>query len=205
MESKWIEWAQQLAAIAQNGLHYSTDPYDRERFEQVRHIAASMLAAQSASEPGRIFELLAGETGHATPKVDVRGAVFQGENILLVRERSDGLWTMPGGWVDVGESAAEAVVREVREESGYQTRVIKLAAVFDRNKHNHPPSMYHIYKLFFLCEATGGQPAVNLEIDAIDFFSIQALPKLSTGRLTVDQVHRLYAHYRQPDLPTEFD
>jgi len=205
MEAKWMEWAQQLAAIAQNGLHYSTDPYDRERFEQVRRIAAGMFAAQSTHAPERIFELLAGESGHATPKVDVRGAVFQGESVLLVHERSDGRWTMPGGWVDVGEAPTEAVMREVQEESGYQTRVIKLAAVFDRNRHGHPPSLYHIYKLFFLCEATGGQPAANLEIDAIDFFPIHALPKLSTGRLTEDQVQRLYAHHLHPELPTEFD
>ncbi len=77
--------------------------------------------------------------GYATPKVDVRGSVFRDDQILLVKERADGLWTLPGGWADVNESPREAVVREIMEESGYHTRANKLLAVWDRAKHQHTP------------------------------------------------------------------
>ena len=135
----WIAWARRLQAIAQNGLMFSQDPFDRERYEHVRNVAAEILAAFSDLDTALISHLLSGEQGYATPKVDVRGAVFRENRVLLVREHSDGLWTLPGGWADVGESPAEAVVREIREESGFETQVCKLVALYDRNKHEHPP------------------------------------------------------------------
>jgi len=156
MKPEWLEWARRLQAIAQSGLAYEPNPYDRERYEEVRKIAAEIMAHGSGGEPAAFCELFAGQVGYATPKVDVRGAVFRGDRILLVKEREDGGWTLPGGWADVGESAAEATVREVREESGYETRAVKLLAVYDRNRHGHPPIPFHAYKLFFLCELVDG-------------------------------------------------
>jgi len=205
MDPKWLEWAKELQAIAQNGLTYTKNPFDMERYEAVREIAAEMVATHSDVDLNTVRGLFVGEGGHATPKVDVRGAVFRNNAILLVRERSDGLWTLPGGWADVNESPSEAVVREVYEESGYRTRAIKLLAVYDRNRHGHTPFPYHIYKLFFQCELVGGVASHSMETDRVAFFPEDRIPELSLLRVTPAQVARLFEHYRHPDWPTDFD
>lgn len=205
MNPKWLDWTLRLQAIAQDGLAFCKDPFDIERYHQVREVAAQMLAERTEHDPEKILDLFISEEGYATPKLDVRGAVFVQDRILLVLEHSDGLWTLPGGWVDVGDSPSEAVEREVLEESGYETRAVKLAALFDRNKHDHPPLAYHIYKLFFICEITGGSPTTSLETDDVRFFAEDDLPNLSTTRITAGQMHRLFEHHRNPQLPTDFD
>lgn len=202
---QWLNWAQKLQAIAQNGLTYTENPYDVERFKQILAVASEMLATYTDADPTYVFDLLSREKGYATPKVDARGAVFQEDRVLLVLEREDQKWTLPGGWVDVGESPGEAVVREVYEESGYQTRVLKLAALYDRNKHPHPPILFHAYKLFFICELTGGVPTPSIETDAVEFFPIHDLPELSLGRVVPGQILRLYEHSKNLDWATEFD
>jgi ADP-ribose pyrophosphatase YjhB (NUDIX family) len=205
-EPRWLEWAKQLQAISQIGLAYSKDPYDKERFEQIRHIAAEILTAGTNAPFEKIHGLMAAETGYATPKVDTRGVVFRDDLILLVREREDNRWTLPGGWADVLESPAESVVREVREESGYDTKAVKILAVYDRNKHAHVPlARHHIYKLFFRCELTGGSPSSSLETVEAAFFPEGALPELSLARVTPAQIIRLFEHYRNPELPADFD
>ena len=205
MNPVWLEWTQRLQAIAQTGLTYAADPYDVERYEQLREIAAEIAAAHSDSEQAYVQGLFADQAGYATPKVDVRGAVFRDDMILLVKERSDGGWTLPGGWADVGDSPGDAVVREIVEESGYVTRVVKLLALYDRNKHGHPPHPFHAYKLFFLCELIGGAAAASNETEAVDFFAEDALPELSLTRVMPAQIARLFAHYRHPEWPTDFD
>ena len=156
-----LAWARELQAIAQNGLTFTRDNYDRERYLKLQELAARMLAAELGISPAQAQHYWEGEEGYATPKVDVRGGVFDGERVLLVRERSDGRWTLPGGWVDVNDSPSEAVAREIREESGYEARAVKLAALVDKNRHPHPRGVHHIYKLFFVCELTGGAPVVR--------------------------------------------
>ena len=205
MEPNWLTWARKLQAIGQNGLSYSKDPFDIERFEELRELALEILQNYTDSDLPRIRDLFAGEHGHATPKVDVRGVVFNEDAILLVRERADGKWTLPGGWVDVNESPSESVAREVFEESGYQTKALKLLACYDRNRHPHPPHPYHIYKLFFHCEILGGSPSTSYETDGVDFFKQDAIPELSTGRVTSAQIDRFFEFLRSPDLPTDFD
>lgn len=205
MEPKWLEWAKQLQAIAQTGLTYTESPYDTERYQAIREIAAQILATHSETDLSVIRNLFTGEFGYATPKVDVRGVVFRDSQILLVKEREDGRWTLPGGWADVGESPAESVVRETHEESGFQTRAVKLLAVYDRNKHPHPPMLYHVYKLFFLCELLGGSPSPSVETAAADFFDKDKLPELSLGRVTPGQIAQFFQYLRNPDLPTAFD
>ena len=205
MEPRWLEWSRELQAIAQTGLTYSGDPFDIERYEQVRDVAARILAAHVDLAVEEALAQLRDETGHATPKVDVRGVAFRDDRILLVRERLDGLWAIPGGWADVNESAAQATVREVREESGYETRAVKLLAVWDRRLHGHPPSRHHAYKLFFRCELLGGLPAESIETTESGFFAADDLPPLSSGRVTPAQVSRLFEHYRNPGLPADFD
>lgn len=240
MDPDWLERAKRLQALAQSGLAFTQDRFDRERYETIRAMAAEMIAAGAAAagastEAARTLEaLFTAQQGYATPKVDVRAAVFRDDRILLVRERSDGRWTLPGGWADVGDSPAAAVEREVLEESGYTVRTVKLAAVFDRNRHAHTPHLFHIWKLFFLCELSaaaaaddsGGGPAAGAreiapaakrtedehgasaswsETDAAEFFPEDALPPLSLGRVTARQIAHMFEHHRDPGRPTSFD
>jgi ADP-ribose pyrophosphatase YjhB (NUDIX family) len=205
MAPQWLEWTQRLQAIAQTGLTFAADPYDIERYEQIRALAAEIATGYSDADLAFIQNLFAEQSGYATPKVDVRGAVFRDDMILLVKERSDGGWTLPGGWADVGDSPSDAVVREIVEESGYQTRAVKLLAVYDRNKHGHPPYPFHAYKLFFLCELIGGAAATSGETEEVEFFREDALPELSLTRVVPAQIARLFAHYRHPEWPADFD
>lgn len=207
MSSIWLEWSQQLQAIAQNGLTYSENPYDIERYQQVRQIAAEIMAVHSTLEPNQVLAQFKQEAGYATPKVDVRGAVFHHNQILLVKEREDQCWTLPGGWADIGESPSSAIVREVYEESGYQTRVVKLLAVYDRNhpRHAHPPLQYQVYKLFFQCEIIGGAPTESIETEAVAFFDEHQIPALSLTRIVPTQIARLFEHLRHPNWATDFD
>jgi ADP-ribose pyrophosphatase YjhB (NUDIX family) len=201
---KLLDWARRLQAIAQTGVAYEgTQVYDRERYEQVRAIAAEMLASDGdAASADSILEL---EVGHATPKLDVRGVVFRDGEILLVRE--DGLWGLPGGWVDVGESASEAAVREVLEESGYETRAVKLLALLDRDRHGYEPHAWHIWKAIVLCELAGAeQRPLESETDDAKFFARDALPKsLRSGAATPALIERAFEHLEHPEWPADFD
>jgi ADP-ribose pyrophosphatase YjhB (NUDIX family) len=205
-EPNWLVWARELQAIAQTGLTFATDRYDVGRYQRLHAIAIEMLAAGSGAPIERISKLFDQDLGYPTPKVDVRGAVFRDERILLVREISDGFWTLPGGWADVNQSARECVEREIQEESGFQARALKLAAVWDYRRqghvHSHP---YSIYKFFFICELLGGAASPSLETSAVEFFHLQQLPQLSLGRVTPAQIERMYEHRRNPELMTEFD
>jgi ADP-ribose pyrophosphatase YjhB (NUDIX family) len=200
-----LEWARKVQAIAQTGLAFTRDPFDRERYTQLIELVADLLSRELEIPLGAARELWAGEHGYATPKVDVRGGVFRDDRVLLVRERADGRWTLPGGWVDVNDAPSEAVAREILEESGYRARAVKLAALIDKNRHPHPPGVHHIYKLFFVCELEGGEAATSSETDAVEFFPVRALPSLSQGRVLASQIERLYQHRLDPSLPTDFD
>jgi ADP-ribose pyrophosphatase YjhB (NUDIX family) len=205
MDPKWLQWAKALQTMAQTGLTYAKDPYDIARYVAIREIAFEMMATHADVDLAHVRDLFQYEYGHATPKVDVRAAVFRGNTILLVRERSDGCWTLPGGWADVGETPSEAVAREVFEESGYRVRVRRLLAVYDRDKQGHPPHPYHVYKVFFECDIVGGFPADSSETDGVGFFSEDALPPLSLTRVTPAQIQRLFEHHRDPTLMADFD
>jgi ADP-ribose pyrophosphatase YjhB (NUDIX family) len=200
-----LDWARKVQAIAQSGLAFTQDEFDRERYTQLTDLVASILSSELDIPLAKAKGFWEGEEGYATPKVDVRGGIFENGRVLLVRERSDGKWTLPGGWVDVNDSPSGAVAREVFEESGYHARAVKLAALVDKRRHPHPPGIHHIYKLFFLCERTGGTAAVSSETDAVQFFDVHALPELSTGRVLASQIERLHQHHLHPELPTDFD
>lgn len=205
-EPSWLTWAKALQAIAQTGLTYGSGPFDIERYKAVRRIAAEMMAAGSDSLVETIHELFEQQDGYATPKVDVRGAAIRDGKILLVKEASDGLWTLPGGWADVNEAPSHCVVREVWEESGFEVRATKLAAVYDRGRHPHrPPFPFHVYKMFFLCEITSGVPKTSIETLDVGFFAPDALPELSNGRVLPFQIQRMFDHHQTPNLPTDFD
>lgn len=202
---KWLGWISKLQAIAQNGLNYTKDPFDKERFTTILEISAEIAANHSRIEHQKILEWFSIEMGYATPKLDARGAVFENNKVLLVKERSDNLWTLPGGWVEVNESPSEAIGREVFEESGYEVSVIKLIGLYDTNKHERQSQWPHVYKCFFLCDLIGGSPKINLEICDIDFFAENELPELSTRRTNKTQILRCFEHFRDSSLSADFD
>lgn len=205
-EPRWLTLARELQALAQTGLTFTKDRFDIQRYERLRELASQLMADGSGSEADPIVELFRGETGYATPKIDVRGAAFVDGRVLMVREVSDGLWTLPGGWADVNQSAAECTVREIWEESGFQARALKLAAVRDYQRSGHPPRALHsVYKFFFVCEITGGTARPSIETSEVGFFERHALPPLSLGRILPQQIDRMFDHWQHPDLPTDFD
>lgn len=204
-EPHWLKIAREMSAMAQTGLTYTKDPFDRERYQRLRELSALMLAQGSADEYTAIIESLNREYGYATPKVDVRGAAFRDGKVLLVREVSDGLWTLPGGWADVNQSAGACVAREIFEEAGFEARALKLAAVFDYQLRNRPHSKDSIYKMFFVCEITGGEARPSLETSEVGFHARDRLPALSQGRSTAAQIDRMFEHYEHRGLPTDFD
>ena len=200
------KWSQRLQALAQIGLRYARDEFDTSRYSEIRDIAAEMMAAQSDLPKEKLIELFEREEGYATPKVDVRGVVFRENKILLVKERLDGKWTVPGGWADVAKTPRENVEREVREESGLAARAVRLLAIYDRTRQGHLPLVpFHIYKLFFLCEIAGGQMKTSYETTDVGFFGENDLPELSLTRILPGQIHRMFELWRNPDLPVDFD
>lgn len=203
----WLTWARALQAISQTGLTYSQNPYDCDRYKEMRALAAKMMAAYSDSTPEYIEGLFGAQQGYATPKVDVRGAVFRGSEVLLVSELIDGgRWTLPGGWADVNLTPSQNAEREVQEEAGLAVKVSKLAMVVDREKAGHTdPYPFHIYKFFFLCTEVGPVAKKEGETGEARFFPIDALPELSTSRVLPGQIRRLYEHVQHPSLPTDYD
>jgi ADP-ribose pyrophosphatase YjhB (NUDIX family) len=204
---RWLGWARALQAISQTGLHFAGQEYDRERYQEIGRIAAEILAQHSSLELADILTLQAAEFGYATPKVDVRGVVIREGEILLVREIADqGRWTLPGGWADVNETPSQAVIRELREESGFDTVVTKVLAVYDRDAQGHlPPHPFHIFKLFFRCHIVGGSPQPNSEASEIAFFAPDALPELSVARTTTAEIATFFRDEADPLAPTRFD
>ncbi|WP_054957260.1 NUDIX hydrolase [Paenibacillus dakarensis] len=205
MTPKWLEWAKELQAISQAGLAYSKDVYDIERFEQLRDLSVSILHEYTDIEHEKIRFLFASDTGYPTPKVDIRGVVFQDGKILLVRERLDGAWSLPGGWADIGLSAKEVVVKEIKEESGYDVRPVRLLAVLDKKFHDHPPEAQHVYKIFILCELTGGKAGGGIETSEAAFFAEDHLPGLSVQRNTKRQIEVMFEYLRNPAKEVWFD
>ena len=205
MAFDYLDAARTLQALAQTGLAYCKDAFDRERFTAIRSIALHMLAHLAKASPQKVAEVFLPETGYSTPKIDVRAVILRNDEMLFVQERSDGHWTLPGGWTDVGLSPAENVEKEVLEECGLEVRVTKLLACYDKRKHDHPLEVLHVYKLFFLCELTGGQMAPGLETSDVAFFPEKHLPSLSVHRVTRGQVLRMFEHGRDRALPTDFN
>lgn len=207
-EPQWLTWSRELLAIAQSGLAFTKDPYDLQRYEALRELAGRMVGVQAGVDPQRIVELFAGERGYATPKLEVRAAVFDPSGrILMVREVLDGgRWTLPGGWADVNLSPAQNVEKETLEESGYSVRARKLVAAWDKRRQGHPPGIFACAKLFFLCELLGGEPTPSLETSEVGWFARDALPAdLSVGRVLAHQVERMFEHRDDPGLATDFD
>lgn len=206
MPHRWTKWAQKLQALAQNGLTYCENDFDRERYRQILDIASEIIAEHTNHTPQHIMDYFTKEDGYMTPKVDVRGVIMQDGKTLLVREAVDGKWTLPGGWADPWATPMENVEREIFEESGYEVKAKRLLAVYDREKQGHRPKLpYRVYKLFFHCEITGGKAEVSMETTGVGFFSLDNLPDLSLARTTPTQLYRMNELINQPEALTDFD
>lgn len=200
---RWLDWARELQFIGQAGVTYSPDPFDQERFARIREIAAEIMQAGTGMDIHRITDLFCSETGFQTPKLDTRAAIFDGDQILMVQER-DGLWALPGGWVDANQTIAGNTLKEVREETGMDAEYVKLIALQDRNRHNRPIYAYGICKAFSLCRATGGGFQPNLETSQTGWFSLDALPPLAETKTTAAQI-RMCFEARRDDWAVPVD
>lgn len=199
--------ARELAAIAQTGSHFTQDSYDQERYRRLGEIAAELLASCSDVPTDTVYAWAREEFGYATPKVDVRAFIMDAERVFLIREDADeGRWTLPGGWADVNESPSESIIREVEEETGYTVRPLQLLAVFDRERQGHsPPFPFHVYKMFFHCEITGGIAKKTAESSESAFFAEDRLPVLSLSRVLPDQIHGFFQAIRAANAQTVYD
>jgi len=204
-DARLVAWAREIQSLAQTGLHYAADPYDRQRYERLREIAAGMLAGPAGMDADELARVLVREIGPGTPKVVVRAAAFRDGRILLVRETTDGLWAPPGGWADANERPSEAVTREVREETGYEVKPLRLVYFHDHEIHGYVSLPFHVYTAFFLCRLVGGRPKTSLETREIGFFAEDDLPPLSGPRVTAAEIAAAFEAMRHPDRPARFD
>ena len=200
----WLDWAVELQALAQAGLYYGADPYDRERYERIRDIAAEMVGLQADIPLEKARDLFCCETGYQTPKLDTRAAVFQEEKILLVRENT-GRWSLPGGWVDVNVSVKENVLKEVREEAGLEVTADTVIAVQDRERHNRPVYAWKVCKIFVLCTLVGGQFTPNIETTESGYFALEELPPLAEEKNTREQIEMCFRAYHDKNWKTLMD
>lgn len=200
----WLQWAVELQALAQAGLFYGKDIYDRERYQRIREISAEMIACKTGLSLQTVSDLFCSESGYQTPKLDTRAAIFQEEKILLVHEK-DGTWSLPGGWCDVNISAAQNVVKEVKEEAGLDVTADLVIAVQDREKHNRPVYANKICKIFFLCHVHGGAFVPNSETTESGYFGLEELPELATAKVTKEQIKMCFDAKNAEHWKTLFD
>lgn len=202
---KWLKWAIEIQSLAQAGLAYTDNIYDKERYERLRELSAEMIEEKSNIGKEKVMNLFCNETGYQTPKIDTRAAIFKDEKILLVHE-NDGKWALPGGWCDVLESIGSNTIKEVKEETGLDVKTIKINALQDRNQHNKPVYAYGICKVFVLCEILGGKFEENIETTGIDFFSVDNLPmNLAEEKTNKEQISMCFEAFKNPNWQTLFD
>lgn len=201
----WLDMAKRLQAVAQAGLEYSDNKYDIDRYQQVRELSLEIMQGFTDMSMSKLINGFASERGYPTPKVDVRGVVFREDKILLVRETIDGNWSVPGGWADIGLTPFEVARKEVYEESGLLVKPVRLLAVLDKKCHNHPPDIFHIYKLFVLCRETGGKLQNGMETSETGFFGQNELPPLSAPRITTEQIALMFEYKNNPEKETICD
>ena len=204
LKEPWLKWAMEIQSIAQIGLTYTKDEYDKERYEQLRNIASEMLSYKTDIPVDKVKNLFCNEQGYQTPKLDTRAAIFKDDKILLVHEKN-GFWSLPGGWVDILESIESNTIKEVKEEAGLDVVAKKVIAIQDRNKHNTPIYPYGVCKVFVECEVMGGEFVENIETVEIGYFSIDNLPKLAEEKCTPKQVEMCFEAKNTKNWQVYFD
>jgi ADP-ribose pyrophosphatase YjhB (NUDIX family) len=201
---KWLAWAREIFSLSQSGITYSVNEYDIQRYKRLQEITAEIIESQSGTAKESALETFSMQAGYITPKIDVRGAVVHEGRVLLIQERADGRWAMPGGWADLGNAPASVAEREVWEESGFRVQAEKVVAVLDANR-VEPMEFYHAYKIIFLCRLLDGEPRTSYETLAVDFFELDSLPPLSLFRTSESMLEEVFAHVKDPGRPTAFD
>ncbi|SET72523.1 ADP-ribose pyrophosphatase YjhB, NUDIX family [Oceanobacillus limi] len=205
MSDQWLHWARRIQALAQSGMAFSKDEFDKERYQELRDISVEIMSNYSDLEICSVKNLFASEEGYQTPKLDVRGVVFSNDQLLLVKEKLDNKWSLPGGFCEVGLSPAENCVKEIKEEAGFDVTPIKLLALHDNNKQSHPPDAYHYYKCFIQCKINNGKASGGLETNEAKFFSRNNLPPLSTRRNTETQILEMFSFLKENRKESLFD
>lgn len=201
----WLIWAREIEAISQTGLHYAENEYDRQRYQRLMQLSAEIIAKHSeiAAEP--MLKVFIAQLGYATPKVDVRAAVFANQRLLMVQERSDGGWTLPGGWADVGDLPSKSAERETWEEAGFHVKANRVIGIYDANR-SGPLELFHAYKVVYLCELIGGEATPSYETSNVKFFAKDELPsKLSGERTKPRHLIDAFSAFENPNQPTVFD
>ena len=202
---RWLEWAREIQALAQTGSHYAENDYQRQRYHRLMEIAAEIVSEHSNLEYSSVLEVFITPIGYTTPRVDVRGVVFQEGKLLLVRERMDGGWTLPGGWADVGDVPSKAAEREVWEEAGFLVKASKVIGVYDANRVG-PLELFHAFKIVFLCDLIDGKARPSLETSEVRFFDWEEIPEsLSGERTKMRHIQDAFAYLKDPTCPTVFD
>ncbi len=175
--------ADELRSIADMGLHYAQNEYDRERYSRALSLSARLIASIEKRLASDVMEEYEGSLPHATPYVGADAAIFRDGQILLIRREDDGLWAMPGGATEVGETWAQSVERELWEEAGVKGSATKLLGVFDSRLWG-TRAKYHLYQSVWLVDVPDDQtPIPGLETTGVGFFSEDDLPDLSPGHL----------------------
>lgn len=202
---KWLEWVREIQQLCQTGLAFSESQYDSQRYKRLTEIAAEIVASHSDISKEELTENFLAHPGYATPKVDIRAAIVENNKILPVQESMDHKGAMPGGWADVGESPATAIIRETKEECGLDVLPVKVVGVYDANREGRPLELFHAYKIVFLCENLGGNLKTSAETIAVDYFKFKDLPELSTARTNKKHLKDVFAHLSNPSLLTIFE
>jgi len=204
-QPRWLEWAREIQALAQTSSHYAENDYQRQRYQRLLEIAAEIVSEYSNLDFSPVVSLFRKQIGYATPRIDVRGAVFKDSRLLLVRERMDDGWTLPGGWVDVGDVPSSAAEREVWEEAGVHVKARKVIGVYDANRVGSL-ELFHAFKIVFLCELIDGEARPSDETTKVDFFDRDNLPEpLSGERTKPRQLQDAFASLDDPNCSTVFD
>ncbi len=201
----WLEWARELHQIGQTGLYYTQNEFDRQRFQRIMDISADIIQNCSGLDLNNIKVALSAQPGYVTPKMDVRGAIFDDNKVLMVQEITDGCWSLPGGWADVNVSPSRMVEKEVWEESGLRVKAVKMVGLYEANHDREPLNVFHSYKAVFLCKRLSGELTTSYETPQVCFFPIDQLPNLSIYRTQERLIREAYAHYLDPTLQTVFD
>jgi ADP-ribose pyrophosphatase YjhB (NUDIX family) len=206
MQPKWLFWAKQLQSISQAGIEFTVNPYDRERYEKIRALSIEILNEYTGLDKVKLVSLFANESGYQTPKIDVRAAIFSDDNeILMIREKLDNKWALPGGWADIELSLSENILKESLEEAGAEISPKRIVGIYDRNKHVKDDYPYSAYKIFVECDFIRGEFTENIETMEHGFFTLETLPELSEGRNTRDQIEACFNARKTKMFEAVFD
>lgn len=200
----WLDWAIELQALAQNGLTFSKDPFDIERYKRIRDLSAEIISKQSDLSFDKVKGLFCSEEGYQTPKIETRAAIFEDDKILMVREK-DELWSLPGGWIDVNQTIKTNTIKEVKEEAGLDVKAVRIISLLDRNKYNSPIYAYNVCKVFVLCEKIGGSFQPNIETSESHYFALDELPPLAIDKNTEEQIALCFKANKEENWVVYFD